>query len=205
MIFLLLFLFQNGYAYQFPTASQQLYCNRIIGDRNHQTVLFTRPLQNGDMITWNGTVVSAASIRYSLYNGDQIPFHWRQDLPAQHTIFNNFVGRWGTEAYGPSFYQIGQPYQVSVKLVGNQFQAFSNGVLLYTFPVRSAVDNIVALDSVGSVVINWIEMECANPPFTTRAPRPSRRPRRDHGGHGHGGRGGHGRFSSSGSSSDESC
>uniref|UniRef100_A0A1I7UGB0 ZP domain-containing protein n=1 Tax=Caenorhabditis tropicalis TaxID=1561998 RepID=A0A1I7UGB0_9PELO len=99
MIVLLLFLFQNGYAYQFPIASQQLNCNRIIGNWNDRTVLFSRP-----------------------------------------------------------------------------------------------IDSITAVDSAGPVVINWIEMECANPPFTTRRPSPP--------GHGHGGNHHH---HYSGSSSDESC
>uniref|UniRef100_A0A1I7UGA6 Galectin n=1 Tax=Caenorhabditis tropicalis TaxID=1561998 RepID=A0A1I7UGA6_9PELO len=204
MFFLLLFLFQTGDA-QFVTANQQLYCNRIVGNFHNQVVRFARPLQNGDMITWSGTEWSF-SVRFSLFHRYQFTLHIRQDLPQQRTGFNTATVGWMNAFFGPALFQIGQPFLISVKFLNNQFQIFSNQALRYTYSARSPTDNITAAFTQGSLVLNWIEMECANPPFTTSAPRPSRRPGHGNGGHGGHGHGGYGGFSSSsGSSSDESC
>uniref|UniRef100_A0A1I7UGA7 Galectin n=2 Tax=Caenorhabditis tropicalis TaxID=1561998 RepID=A0A1I7UGA7_9PELO len=203
MILLFLFLFQVGYA-QNPASSQQLFCNRLVGNFNLQTVRFGRPLQNGDMITWSGWIgPRGTSIRFSLFSPNQFTLHIRQDLPQQRTAFSTLVGpTWMNALYGPPLFQVGQPFLLSVKLVGNSFQIFTNNVLRYTYPARSPVNNIISMDSTGSLGIHWIEQNCVNPPVTTRVPRPSRRPGRGGRGRGGRGRGGRGRFGSS-SDSDE--
>uniref|UniRef100_A0A1I7UGA5 Galectin n=1 Tax=Caenorhabditis tropicalis TaxID=1561998 RepID=A0A1I7UGA5_9PELO len=185
-----------------------ILCNRLTGNYHGVTVMFGRPLENGDSITWNGTIAAYANsanvpdnLKWTLWGTpslNEAPFHMRQDVPKQTTIWNNFVGKWQYELYGPALFQLGQPYQVTVKMVGNAFQAYTNGVLMYSFPIRSSVAGIMAADFVGAGTTNWIEIQCANPPFTTRSPRPPRP------GHGHGGHGGK-HHHNSGSSSDESC
>ncbi|CAP27187.1 Protein CBG07199 [Caenorhabditis briggsae] len=188
-------------------AQQVLDCNRLVGNFVGQKIAFARPMEIGDVITWNGTVFSQPStIGANLATASEIPLHIRQDMPQQHTIFNNNNGGWGRELFGPPLLQLGQPFQISVKLDYLAFRIFSNNVEVYQFPIRTANWNAITywgmLDNYSQT--NWLEMNCIRSPTTTRAPR-TRRPGHGHGGghgggHGNGGGYGGGRFSSSESS-----
>ncbi|ULU08716.1 hypothetical protein L3Y34_019729 [Caenorhabditis briggsae] len=172
-------------------------------------------MEIGDVLTWNGTVSSQpSSLRVSFISPTQIPIHIRQDMPNQHTIFNNAAGAlWGIEVFGPPLYQLGQPFQISMKLDNSVFRFFSNDIEVYQFPIRNGAtwNAMYAVElqnlSLNSWQTNWLEMNCIRSPTKTKAPR-TRRPGHGHGdghngGYGHGGGYGGGRFSSSDSS--ESC
>ncbi|CAO4367815.1 unnamed protein product [Caenorhabditis nigoni] len=168
-------------------------------------------MEIGDVITWNGTVFSQPStIGANLLTASEIPLHIKQIMPQQRTVFNNNGGVWGRELFGAPLWQLGQPYQISVKLDYSVFRISLNNVEVFQFPIRTANWNIITFWGMNNSfsMTNWLEMKCIRSPTTTRAPR-TRRPGHGHGGghnggHGHGGGYGGGRFSSS-SSSSESC